>query len=90
VHFAPKIDVKKVTVPVNAMLFRKEGAQVAVVGPDNKVHLRPIVIGHDYGTTLEILGGVDVNDRIIINPADSLEENQPVNVSAQNQAGSPS
>ena len=88
VHFAPKIDVAKVTVPVNAMLFRKEGAQVAVVGPDNKVHLRPIVIGHDYGTTLEILGGVDVNDRIIINPADSLEEDQPVNVSVQDQAGS--
>jgi len=88
VHFAPKIDVAKVTVPVNAMLFRQEGAQVAVVGPDNKVHLRPIVIGRDYGTSLEILGGVDVQDRIIINPSDALEEGQPVNVSAQNQAGS--
>jgi RND family efflux transporter MFP subunit len=88
VHFAPKVDVAKVTLPVNAMLFRQEGPQVAVVGPDNKVHLRPIVIGHDYGTTLEILGGVDVQDRIIINPADSLEEGQPVNVSAQNQSGS--
>jgi RND family efflux transporter MFP subunit len=88
VHFAPKIDVEKVTVPINAMLFRQEGPQVAVVGPDNKVHLRPIVIGKDYGMALEILGGVSVQDRIIINPADSLEEGQTVNVSPQNQPGS--
>lgn len=87
-HFTPKIDVEKVTVPVNAMLFRQEGPQVAVVGSDNKVHLRPIVIGRDYGTALEVLGGVSVEDRIIINPADSLEEGQTVNVSTQNQAGS--
>jgi RND family efflux transporter MFP subunit len=88
VHFSLKIDVAKVTVPVNTMLFRQEGPQVAVVGPDNKVHLRPIVIGHDYGTTLEVLGGVDAHDRIIINPSDSLEEGQTVNVTMQNQAGS--
>ena len=59
VHFAVGSNVNKVTVPVNTMLFRAEGAQVAVVGPDNKVQLRPISIGRDYGTTLEILGGVE-------------------------------
>ncbi len=88
VHFSPKIDVFKVTVPVNAMLFRQEGPRVAVVGPDNKVQLRSITIGRDYGTTLEVLQGVGLEDRIIINPADSLEEGQKVNVSAENQAGS--
>ena len=87
VHFAPKINTERVTVPVNAMLFRQEGARLAVVGTDNKVQLRPINIGHDYGTTLEILGGVSVTDRIIINPSDSLEEGQKVNVAGDNQAG---
>jgi len=87
VHFAPKINTAKVTVPVNAMLFRQEGAQLAVVGPDNKVHLRPITIGRDYGTNLEILGGVSVEDRIIINPSDSLEDGQKVNVAGENQEG---
>jgi multidrug efflux pump subunit AcrA (membrane-fusion protein) len=82
VHFNPKIDGQKVTVPVNAMLFRKEGAQVAVVGSDGKVELRHINIGRDYGTTLEVVGGVDVNDRIIVNPADSIENGQKVNVAA--------
>ena len=83
VHFAPKINAQKVTVPVNAMLFRQEGAQVAVVGVDNKVQLRPITIGRDYGVTLEILGGVSLEDRIIINPADSLENGQKVNVAPE-------
>ena len=32
-------------------------------------------------SVLEILGGVSVEDRIIINPADSLEEGQLVRVS---------
>ncbi len=87
VHFSPKINAEKVTVPVNAMLFRREGPQLAIVGPDNKVQLRPITIGRDYGTTLEILGGVSFEDRIIINPADSLEEGETVNVAADRQEG---
>jgi membrane fusion protein, multidrug efflux system len=80
VHFAVGADVNKVTVPVNAMLFRAQGAQVAVVGPDNKVQLRSINIGRDYGTTLEVLGGISPTDKVVINPADSLENGQQVNV----------
>jgi hypothetical protein len=62
------------------MLFRAEGPRVAIVGPDGKVQMRPISIGRDFGATLEILGGVDLTDQIIINPSDSLEEGQPVHV----------
>ena len=80
VHFATGTSVPRITIPVNAMLFRAEGPRAAVVDKDDKVHLRPITIGRDFGTTLEILGGLDVSDRIIINPSDSLEEGQPVHV----------
>jgi len=80
VHFATGASVPRITIPVNAMLFRAEGPQVAVVDKDNKVHLRPISIGRDFGATLEILGGLDVSDRIVINPSDSLEEGQQVHV----------
>jgi membrane fusion protein, multidrug efflux system len=82
VHFKVGNNVDKVTVPVNAMLFRSQGAQVAVVGPDNKIQLRQINIGRDFGTSLEILGGVSPTDRVVINPPDSLEDGQQVNVSA--------
>jgi RND family efflux transporter MFP subunit len=87
VHFKPNININKVTVPVNAMLFRREGAQVAVVGTDGKVQLRKISIGRDYGTSLEILGGVDAGDLIIVNPSDSIEEGQKVNVASPKQGG---
>jgi RND family efflux transporter MFP subunit len=87
VHFSPHINAEKVTVPVNAMLFRQEGTRLAVVGADNRVQLRPITIGRDYGTTLEILGGVSTEDRIIVNPPDSLDDGQTVNVAADNQQG---
>jgi membrane fusion protein, multidrug efflux system len=83
VHFQVGMGVRKVTLPVNTMLFRAAGAQVAVVGNDGKVELRPITIGRDYGTTLEILGGVDAGDRVVVNPADSLEQGQQVNVAPE-------
>src|SRR5271167_2888188 len=59
VHFRVGINAQKLTIPVNSMLFRQEGPRVAVVGDDGKVRLHPITIGRDYGTTLEILGGVE-------------------------------
>jgi len=80
VHFATGTSVPRITIPVNAMLFRAEGPQVAVVDKDGKVHLRPISIGRDFGATLEILGGLEMSDQIIINPSDSLEEGQKVHV----------
>jgi RND family efflux transporter MFP subunit len=89
VHFRVGLNAQKVTLPVNTMLFRQEGAQVAVVGSDGKVQLRPIAIGRDYGATLEILGGVGVDDRVVINPADSLEEGQKVNVAPENAPPAP-
>jgi len=78
VHFAVGSNVNKVTVPVNAILFRSEGTRLAIVGPDNKVELRAISIGKDYGTTLEVLAGVSIQDQIVINPPDSLEDGQQV------------
>ncbi len=80
VHFATGTSVPRITIPVNAMLFRAEGPKVAVVDKDNKVHLQSFSIGRDYGATLEVLGGLDVNDRIVINPSDSLEEGQQVHI----------
>ena len=80
VHFSVGSGVNKVTVPVNAMLFRSEGPRVAVIGSDNKVRLRPINIGRDYGATLEILGGVSPSEQIVVNPSDSLEDGQQVKV----------
>lgn len=82
VSFAVPLHSTRITVPVNTLLFRAEGPRVAVVGSDQKVHLKPVTIGRDFGTKLEILGGLDQNDQIVVNPADSLEEGQRVNIKA--------
>ncbi len=67
-------------IPVNALLFRKEGAQVATVGADGIVHLKNVSIGQDYGTTLEVTSGVTEQEQIIVNPSDSLAEGTKVQV----------
>jgi multidrug efflux system membrane fusion protein len=83
VHFAVNVATQRFSVPVNALLFRAEGTRAAVVGSDGKVHLKPIVIGRDYGTEVEVLSGVEQNDALILNPSDSLEEGQAVQVAKQ-------
>jgi membrane fusion protein, multidrug efflux system len=60
------------TLPANTLLFRAEGPQVGVIGTNGKVELRSVTLGRDFGPTLEILGGVDASDRVILNPSDSL------------------
>ena len=66
--------------PSNTLLFRAEGPQVAVVKPDGHVELRSIVIGRDFGRTLEILSGITATDRVIENPPDSIVSGTVVRV----------
>jgi RND family efflux transporter MFP subunit len=83
VHFAATVTTVRMSVPVNALLFRAEGPRAAVVGGDGKVHLKPVVIGRDYGTDVEILGGIDTSESIVLNPSDSLEDGQEVHVTKE-------
>ena len=43
------------TLSDNALIFRAQGMQVAVVGSDNKVQLRSVKLGRDFGDTVEVL-----------------------------------
>jgi RND family efflux transporter MFP subunit len=90
VHFNVPVNGRRLSVPSSAMLFRSEGPSVAVVGPDDRVQLRPIVIGRDFGTSLEILQGVRATDRVVQNPPDSLENGQTVRVVANGSERRPS
>lgn len=80
VHFDLNIRTERLSVPVNALLFRAEGTRAAVVDANGKVHLQPVTIGRDYGTTVEILAGLKPEDAVVLNPNDSLEEGQQVSV----------
>jgi RND family efflux transporter MFP subunit len=71
-----------VTLPNNTLLFRAQGLQVGVVKPDNHVELRDIKVGRDFGTSIEIVQGVTLSDKVILNPADSLVTGDTVRVAA--------
>ena len=66
-------------IPVNTLIFRKEGSQVAVV-KDGVVHMTNVTIGQDFGTSLEATYGVTPQDQIVINPPDSLADGAHVEV----------
>jgi RND family efflux transporter MFP subunit len=80
VHLDVQITGDRLQVPVNALLFRSEGLRAVVVDADHKLHLQALTIGRDYGVSLEVLQGLRGTDWIVLNPADSLEEGQHVNV----------
>jgi RND family efflux transporter MFP subunit len=71
-------------VPVNTILFRSEGMEVGVVDEKGIVHLRKVTVGQDYGTSLEVTGGLTPQDRIVVNPSDSLADGAQVQVAAAN------
>lgn len=68
------------TLPSNTLLFRSEGPQVGVVGHDGKVELHSVTLGRDFGATVEIINGVSPQDRVILNPSDSLVSGSMVRV----------
>jgi multidrug efflux pump subunit AcrA (membrane-fusion protein) len=63
-------------------MIRAEGTRVAAVGADNKVHLRPVRVGRNYGEAIEVLDGVGDKDRLVLNPPDSLNDGDTVSVVA--------
>jgi RND family efflux transporter MFP subunit len=61
-------------VPAAAILFRRDGAQVAIVAPDHTVHLQKVTVGRDYGDRVEILQGIAEGTTIVAAPGDAARE----------------
>jgi RND family efflux transporter MFP subunit len=87
VHFDVKVTGQRLSLPINALLFRPDGTMAAVVGPDNRIDLKKITVGRDFGNSLEILQGIDPTDRVVINPPDALEQGELVNLAPQAATG---
>jgi RND family efflux transporter MFP subunit len=79
-HLQVKVTGARLAVPVNALLFRSEGLRAVVVDANHRAHLKSITVGRDYGTTLEVLQGLNAEDWIVLNPADSLDDGQEVRI----------
>jgi RND family efflux transporter MFP subunit len=66
-------------IPANTLLFRTQYLQVGVV-QDGKVALKNITPGHDLGSQIEVVAGLNAQDQVIVNPSDSLVSGQTVQV----------
>ena len=69
-------------VPAEAIIFNRDGLQVAVVNND-KAEIRKVRVTRDLGTQVEVDTGVKPGDRVILNPPVSLVEGSKVQVAAQ-------
>jgi RND family efflux transporter MFP subunit len=81
VHLKLPSGASPLTIPSNALLFRSEGIRVGVV-KDGHAQLVPIQIGRDYGSTVEVLSGLQPQDQVILDPSDSLIDGVPVRIHA--------
>jgi RND family efflux transporter MFP subunit len=78
VHFKLPSSGRVLRLSGNTLLFRAEGLRVAVIGPDGRVRLKPVILGRDFGATVEVLGGIAPKDRVILNPPASIAEGDAV------------
>jgi multidrug efflux pump subunit AcrA (membrane-fusion protein) len=88
-------DPKMVRVPATALVPVNRGAQVAVLGDDNRVVLKSIQIGRDFGDSVEVTAGLAPGDRVIDSPPETLQSGDAVQLAAptpsstSTQAGAP-
>lgn len=80
VHFKLAVNSQSLRLPSNTVLFRASGLQVATVDSQMHIKLKNIVQGRDFGSTIEVLSGIDAQDQVILNPPDSTTDGIPVRV----------
>jgi len=71
-------DPNTLTIPEQALIFRAEGTQVALVDALNRVHLRSVTLGENLGQIVQVTSGLSASDRLVNNPPAGLLEGQQV------------
>ena len=80
-------DPNALRIPASALIFRRTGPEVATVNSDDKVVLKPVVVGRDLGTEVEIKSGLSPQDRLIRSPSDSVADGERVRIAGGTAAG---
>lgn len=86
VHFKVPGKTSTYILPVDTLLFRKEGLRVAVV-KDSKAQLLPVTPGRDFGDAIEIISGLQGNESVIVSPPDSVVDGEKVQIAQTTTAG---
>jgi RND family efflux transporter MFP subunit len=86
VHFKVPGTITTYILPVDTLLFRKEGLRVAVV-KDSKTQLLPLTPGRDFGDTIEIISGLQGDESVMVSPPDSVVNGEKVQIAQVATAG---
>jgi RND family efflux transporter MFP subunit len=78
VHFQLPSDGDMVRLPATALIPVEHGAEVALLGNQNKVTLKPITLGRDFGDSVEVTAGLRPQDPVIDNPPETLQAGDEV------------
>jgi RND family efflux transporter MFP subunit len=70
-------------VPASAMIFNQNGMQVATVGSDGRIVLKPVTIARDLGREVEIGSGLGPHDMIVASPPDGIASGDQVRIAGQ-------
>jgi len=84
VHLKLPEGVPTFILPVNTLIFRSQGLQIATVA-NGKASLVPIVLGRDFGSEVEVVSGLTGQENVMVNPPDSLVEGEQVQIAQQSQ-----
>lgn len=87
VHFDLPVAAGALQLPVTSLIFRQNGLRVATLGKDDKVTMKSVEIGRDYGTKVEIVAGLDPGDRVIDSPPDWLAQGDKVRPASSEKTG---
>ena len=79
VHFKVPGQVSTYILPVDTLLFRKEGLNVAIV-ENGKAKLVPVMPGRDFGDSIEIVSGLQGNESVIMSSPDSIVTGEKVQI----------
>src|ERR1700676_1958705 len=82
VHFQVPNDANLVTLSSTALVTGNQGTQVATVDSNDKVVLRKVQLGRDFGDSVEVVAGLSPSDRIINNPPETLAAGDTVRLAA--------
>ena len=80
VHLHTSSSVPALIVPVSALILEPDGLRVGTVDANSIAHLIRVTPGRDFGTTVEILAGLQPGQSVIANPPDSLTDGEKVRV----------
>jgi RND family efflux transporter MFP subunit len=80
VHFKLPGNTSTLRVPATALVFRAAGLQVATIEQGDRVKLKSVEQGRDFGTSVEVLNGLAADDVIVVNPPDSISDGEQVHV----------